>query len=347
MHVFLTQSLKNRLEKIRKEDSVVMPLFADWHVNEKDSSLVNNLVTGLHILTSEIEFDGVVNLGDNTGMLGRNEHITNENLSLFLTYLFEQLSGVTNKPLYLVNGNHDGVGTDFFKSDFWNGLTKHQYGNDKAVFGQQGSYYYVDLEKGNTRMIVLSVPSGSDTESEIPHPYWELGLAQLRWLAEIALDTDKNVILLCHVPLYDYYIGDMEKMLSVWDGNREKKAYVKDLCGWIEDADEAVRVLNAFQKHEAYENRDLGISLKQSAPEAKLVACLSGHTHEDSLWQPGETKEPYTNKLLCYQVVTKSVMPYRKEETYGFAFDVMVWTPSEGRLSFLRYGDGQDRTIQF
>lgn len=345
MHQLLTNKIKEKIEKIRKEDSVVMPLFTDWHINSKDSSLVKELLTGLRMLASEIEIDGVIDLGDNTGMLGRNEHITNEALSEFLTDLLSRLHDATNQPLYLVNGNHDGIGTDFFKADFWNQLTKHRYGNDKAVYGNDGSYYYVDLEKADTRMIVLSVPSGSDIESEIPHPHWKLGTEQIRWLADTALDTDKNVLLLCHVPLYDYYIGDMEKMLSVWDGEQEKRAYIKDLCGWIEDADEAVKVLNSFHRHEKYENTESGIYLKQSPPSARLIACLSGHTHADSLWQPGESEEPFSNDLLCHQVVIKSVMPYRKEETYGFAFDVMVWTPSDETLSFLRYGDGQDRTI--
>jgi len=327
MHQMIMASVKQKINEIRKEDSLVMPIFTDWHVTSCEDSAVKNLLEALFCL-KEINPNGVIDLGDNLAMLGRNEHIANKEISSLLTDLFQKAFQTCESPIYFANGNHDGIGTDFFKADFWNEIVKNRYGNEAAQYGEEGSYYYVDFDESNTRLVFLSVPCDSDIEAKMPHPCWKFGEKQIRWLAEKALDTDKNVILISHVPFYYYYVGDAEKTLEVWNGNCTAKAYVKDLCGWIDDIEDVISILNAFQHQ-----------------NGKLIAVLSGHTHVDSLWAPGESKDEYTNSLPCYQVVTRSVKPYGEEGEFRVALDLMVWTPSEGTLDLIRFGDGEDRKI--
>ena len=197
------------------------------------------------------------------------------------------------------------------------------------MFDAQGSYYYVDFDKADTRIVALSVPSDSDIEAEYPTPVWGFGKAQLAWLERTALATDKHVILLIHVPFYDEYRGDMAATLPVFTGEREAVSYISALCGWIDDVEEAAAIVNRFAER-----------------TGKLVGCFSGHTHADSLRGGLEELDGYKNPLICPQVVTRSFWRAKHgADECPFAMDVLVWTASERRLELVRIGDGEDRRI--
>ena len=86
-------------------------------------------------------------------MLGRNIHISNSDLKVVMEEILGSIYEVINTPLLLTNGNHDAIGTDFFKSDFWNRVVKNKFGNRDAVYDVAGSYYYVDYDKADTRLV--------------------------------------------------------------------------------------------------------------------------------------------------------------------------------------------------
>ena len=180
-------------------------------------------------------------------------------------------------------------------------------------------------------LFVLSLPYDSDIENEMPTPLWGFGKEQLNWLRQTALATNKNVIILSHVPFYYKYTGDKEATLDVWTGSEAKVSYISALCGEIEDIDEATEIIEQYN----------------ARPDTKLVACLSGHTHTDSLWAPYEEKNEVKNPLPCYQIVTTSTCP-RKDAgaEFGISMDIAVWTPSSGELNMIRIGDGEDRQIK-
>jgi len=320
-----------KVEAIRTKKSLVFPIFTDLHTYEVSHEYVKKLTFSLKEITGKISCDAVIDLGDNLGMLGREIHITNDDLKKRLQEIFEAVQGATNCPTIHVNGNHDAIGTDFFKPNFWNSIVKGAYGNDMAVYAEEGSYYYMDYEKANTRLVVLSLPYESDIESEMPTPLWGFGEKQIAWLKETALNTKKNVIILSHVPFYYEYIGDMESTLGVWDGEHAKLSYISALCGWIEDRSEAMEVINAFD----------------SLPDTRLAVCLSGHMHDDSLWMPGEEKNGRENPLPCKQIVTAAAccpVP-GMDRSYGISIDIAVWNPDEGMIHMVRVGDGEDRSV--
>lgn len=322
-------SVAEKINKIRKADSLVFPIFTDLHAMAKDEK-VELLCETLGTITKAVQCDAVINLGDNLGMLGRIQHISNENINALLTDIFSDLYDAVKCPILFANGNHDGIGTDFFEADFWNEMVKNKYGNTNAVYDDEGSYYYVDYEKANTRLVVLSVPSGSDFEAESPTPVWAFGEKQLEWLKNKALNVCGNVIIVMHVPFFYHHYGDEERIFEVWDGKRVRTTYMPALCGTISDREEALEVINAFSNQEG--NR--------------LVACFSGHTHIDELWQPHEQRDRHKNGLPCPQIVTAGTyIPANLHEKYGISVDIAVWTPSENSLEFFRIGDGEDRKV--
>ena len=320
---------KRKINDLRKEETLVFPLFSDLHTDGKGHEFANRLNFALKSITEEIECDGIINLGDNFSMLGRRIHITNDELKKKFEELFSDIYSSTKLPVINVNGNHDAIGTDFFKSDFWNDIVKEKYGNKNAVYGDEGSYYYVDFEKSNTRFVILSLPYDSDIESQMPTPLWRFGKSQLEWLKNIALDTKNNVIILSHVPFFYKYMGDKQETMKVWDGKNEKLSYIFSLCGEIEDIDEASKIINDFA----------------NLPETKLVAVLSGHIHEDDMWLPFEQRGKHKNPLSCKQIVTRGTcIGVRQEPQTGISVDVLIYTPKE-EVNFVRIGDGADRNL--
>lgn len=319
---------EKRVNEVRREDSLVFPVFTDLHTIELNHETAQRLIEALRLTVSKIPSNAVINLGDTFNMLGRMIQIDNDELKARFEELYSAICESTDLPLINVNGNHDAIGTDFFKPDFWNSIVKGKYGNTSAVYSDEGSYYYLDI--ADTRLVVVSLPCDSDLYAENPTPLWRFGDKQLLWLKSTALDTDKSVIVLSHVPFYsNKYYGNPETKLQVWNGSEIKESYVSALCGWIDDIEEASAIFNDF------------------AQKGRLVACLSGHTHSDSLWRPFESKEKngntYTNPLCCYQAVTAATIwnPYNE-----FVMDVAVWTPSENTLSLVRVGAGEDREIK-
>ena len=319
-----------KINKLRCEDTLVFPIITDLHTDDSEGEYMQILIPALEIIGESFQYDALINLGDNFKMLGRNIHISNEELKARFERVFTAIYNAAQHPVINLNGNHDAPGTDFFKPDFWNDITKGKYGNTMAVYGDEGCYYYIDYGKANTRLVMLSLPYDSDVESEMPEPLWAFGEKQLVWLKETALDTNKDVIILSHVPFYYKFMGDKEATLDVWTGTCPKVSYISALCGWIDDIDKAIEIIDE------YNNR----------PDTRLVACLSGHMHTDSLWLPYEENNGRKNPLPCKQVVTTATcFTEGVELEYGISIDVAVWTPSKGELNMLRIGDGDDRSI--
>ena len=325
------ENIRKKLLEISREDTLVFPLFTDLHTADSQCEQTKKFLKALESLLSLVKCNGVINLGDNFSMLGREIQISNDELKKRIENLLDKIYETACVPVINVHGNHDAIGTDFFKSDFWNDCTKGKYGIENAVYGK-GSYYYVDWKDSDTRFVILSVPCDSDLDGENPTPLWKFGKKQIEWVKSKALATDRRVILLCHSPLYYEYRGEYgDKMYEVWNGKEVCETHVSNLCGWIEDVEDMTSVIEDF---------------KINNP-GKLVACFSGHTHEDSLRMPHEEKDGFKNPLPCVQVVTCGV--HRNEyagEKDGFCMDVLVWTSSENALTLLRLGDGKDREIE-
>lgn len=319
---------KEKITKLRKADSLVFPLFSDLHTDGPEHEYTKKLISVLEIISENIKCDAVINLGDNLSMLGRRIFITNDELENRLRAILDAVHKAAKVPVINVNGNHDGIGSDFFKPDFWNNIVKGNFGNTSSVYDETGSWYYMDYEKSSTRIVVLSLPYDSDIERDMPAPLWKFGERQLDWLESTALNTEYNVLILSHVPFGYKYDGDREETLGVWDGQSKKLSYIWELCGEIADVERATSIINEFNRKN----------------DKKLVAVLSGHQHKDFVWLPAEEKDGFLNPLPCRQIVTKSVCINCDENSKtGVSIDVVVFTPSENKLDFIRIGDGEDR----
>ena len=346
-----------RIRELRKADSLVFALFTDPHAHTLAEEGITDLFDAMEALAKMTAPDGVIALGDNLAVvLGRNNYAKNDEIAGLLSGIFDKTASIWDCPLYPVNGNHDGVGTDFFTPAFWYAVTGKDYDRATAHRDGESAYYYVDFP--GLRMICLSLPSDSDLTAVYPTPCWEYGRAQLKWLAHTALACDCPVLLAMHVPFFYEYCGDREKLLGTFNGERAAESTIASLCGWIGDRDVARGIFDAFRSHTAYDNDAWDIHMAPSGKNACLIAALSGHMHNDSFWLPGETRNTGdvesggVNALPCAQFVVPSANPQvnpdlRGRETVPVTMDIAVVTPSDGTITLVRFGDGADRAWNY
>ena len=319
------EKIKNKIDSLDRSELLIFPLFSDLHVDSKDDENAKKLASALNAVCRELQPDFVINLGDNLSMRGRRDHILNDQFTSLLLGICDFLKENINCPLYLINGNHDGAGTDFFKPDLWNKLDIDGYADNFLTREKEKCYYYVDIPNKKTRLVFLSLPSDSDTEKEMPAPIWAFGENQLEWLKKDALNTENNVLLFTHVPFFSGYKGDMEKTIDAWTGTEVKKAYVFELSGRIDDLKEVTDIIN----------------------EKNVAACFSGHLHKDCLFSPFETQADRTNPINCHQLVTKNPFPFPwQEDKYDIAFDLVLWNFIKKEITVLRFGDGDDKHLK-
>ena len=114
-----------KINGLNAEDSLIFPIFTDLHTTDVDHEYMDKLIPVLKLITDKLEYDAVINLGDNFGMLGRDIHITNDELKTRFERVFSAVYDAVRHPVINVNGNHDAPGTDFFQTRF---LEQHSKG---------------------------------------------------------------------------------------------------------------------------------------------------------------------------------------------------------------------------
>ncbi|MBQ3546885.1 MAG: metallophosphoesterase [Clostridia bacterium] len=321
------ERVRAEVRSIVKTNSLVFVMYSDLHSYGIETESTAKFVDCLGNLCNTVNPTAVVNLGDNFAMLGREKHIETTVLADKYGALLGTVKDKINCPLLLMNGNHDALGTDFFKPQFWFNIVNGKYDDGLANRIDGKGYYYVDFDDAKTRLVFMSVPSDSDLYAEHPTPFWKFGEAQLKWLDEIALNTDYKVLLFSHVPFFYKYTGDMESKLSVWNGEYEAKSYISALCGWIDDAEDAAKIVKA---------------------KGNVLACFSGHVHIDFLREPYEVQGEHINYLPCRQVVIRNAVGHSRdgsENVFEMAIDIMVYDPIDNKIEIVRFGDGKNRKV--
>ncbi len=324
------------------KNKLTLAIFTDPHLNTPQDAPFLAMVEKMKEICADGAVDAVVALGDNLNMLGRMRHASNDEIESLLRDIVSTVADETGLPVFAINGNHDGIGTDFFDVPLWNRAIGNRFGGGLDIHDQDSVYYFVDYPDKKLRLVFLSMPYGSDVEAEYPTPLWAFGKEQLLWLANTALavPVGYDVLLVHHVPVYyECERRPDEQLLHVFNGTTGAQSYISALCGWIEDREELVAILEAFDKKYNGDLPCLGISVDYTQA-GKLIASVSGHMHEDDILMPGEMWQNCPNPLPCPQVVIARSITGKEA---GYAFDLL--TVSEEGLQLHRIGDGEDRTV--
>lgn len=251
-------------------------------------------------------FDAIVHLGDVTdGMVSRK--ICRDYTNRVIGDLLSN-----NVPVFFCIGNHD---TNYFKKN----PEALSYGEQYALYlrrldknvklGGQQLYYYVDYKHIKLRCLFLYT---FDHREQIRYGF---DLTQVEWVRRTLKDTPEGykIIVFGHdAPLarLDYWANE------------------------IRNGEELVRVLEEYHRQEGN----------------CVMAYVHGHTHADFVYRERSFPIISVGCSKCEYFPDKkpegSVRQERKPDSLTQElWDIMVITPQENRLDFIRFGAGEDRTV--
>ena len=192
---------KNRIQEIQaaQKDSVCFGIQTDSHYY---TGLNENVGKNLSELSRLVSLDFIANLGDIIQGYDTTRFDTHEYMRKSMTDIVSKYINGTTCPVLFALGNHDSnymyakkTGTEEFSfGELFGRLIKPVYNTAPNVFMGNGAlYYYVDMLA--VRVIVLNTTDGA-----VPHGF-DVSSAQIAWFTSKALNTDKPVIVMSHVPL--------------------------------------------------------------------------------------------------------------------------------------------------
>lgn len=195
----LPTNWKNKVNDIKKIQEKAFTIFlqTDTHFNLVGNSNISaEYEYPMKVLSNYIYNDVNVNLGDIARGYVQDEPI--EVVQKELTETIQRYIKCSNTPLLLARGNHDNgiLSTDGPMTDdvLYAYLTKAVKKTTSIVEGGD-FYYYKDF--GNIRIIVLDT---EDAEIKGINNH-AISTTQLNWFNNVALNTDKSLIIMSHCPL--------------------------------------------------------------------------------------------------------------------------------------------------
>ena len=207
-----------------------------YYIGYGDTSAYN-----FKLLTNYVGFDFVTNLGDVIRGYADETIDSDVNMRKAMTDIMHRYVTGISCPLMIAMGNHDTnvmwanafAGTPFTFAEVWGRIFRPSFNTNVKAVTQTGlMYYYTDYD--DVRVIVLNTQDGANQG-------FGIGSEQLAWFTNTALNTDKWVLVMSHVPLVDGWSVSSNYVSSYAD---------------------IVTALQAFKTN-----------------GGKVIGCMSGHTH--------------------------------------------------------------------
>lgn len=192
---------KKRIQEIQtaQKDNICFGIQTDSHYY---TGLNDNVGKNLSELSQIVPFDFIANLGDIIQGYDTTRFDTHDYMRKSMTDIVSKYTNGTACPVLFALGNHDSnvmyankTNTDEFGFDeLFGRLIKPVYNTAPNVSMVNGKHYYF-LDVLSARIIVLNTCDG-----KTPHSFG-VSHGQITWFTDKALNTDKPVIVMSHVPL--------------------------------------------------------------------------------------------------------------------------------------------------
>lgn len=177
----------------------------DTHFSKtnEDESIFSNGVENLVDLTNTVSFDYICNLGDIIQGYKNDSIATTRN---DLTYVVSKYKN-SKCPALLTIGNHDCnsqsiVSSEIITNDeLYARVIKATATTTDIVQNNESIYYYKDFE--NFRVIMLNSQDGANSS------FYNFSESQIDWFKNVALKTNKDIIVMCHAGLIPQISDDV------------------------------------------------------------------------------------------------------------------------------------------
>ena len=331
----------NRIVSNQNANTITFSWITDVHTEESDKKCVTLGYNYLKRVADNISLDFMINGGDNIlGHKGKQAELSNHRK------LAEKLAPY--KPFYLI-GNHDtnvgetplSMSTVIHPRELYN-----IYGRkfkDEVVWGnKEQMYYYKDIEEKNIRMIFLNTSDYIYEDDGTGHSKLggSMGVRQeqVRWFGEVALNTDKEVIVFTHIPL----LTSAEGIIGTGETLPRNMIAFK---GLLEAFKNGTRYKYSYTDPatllQPYFNCSVDVDFATKG-QGKVICVISGHVHLDQVVEQNGIKHITT--LDEYNDKWHDLSPDRIPFTNtGFAFDIVNLNTTKRIITFYRFGAGEDR----
>ena len=221
----------------------------------------------------------------------------------------------SNSRVYMVNGNHDGIGGGKPTTNNYNSVMSHN--EDYVVRENDNPYFYVDHKKIKVRGIYLS----TNTQIGDNH-YWGMETTQISWLKSVLEKTpsDYSIILYSHIGIFS------EQFMT---GKSDVQALLNSFHNHTGDyVNRTGKCIAWFCGHEHF---DWICPTSQSGVDFPVIVTTASHL---AGWNPPDGQYPGASA------------PTRNDGTVTQdAWDTIIYRPDENRLYLVRFGAGEDREI--
>lgn len=289
-------------------------------------------------VTKDLSLEANWNLGDSVR--------TTPNGKLNTPALISAFKYVPAKDWVYCEGNHDRniVEPVLSKKAFNNIVNRVHRHDSNFVYGDSGSYFYVNYPNNKIRVIVLDcydVSEKHDNDYNFKAGYRQ---NQLEWLVNTALQVndDWEVVVLTHqIPVY----GFPENMTVV-------------------NSDKLIQILESFvngtsvhvtAEDTVFNDGTFTLNLQTNfTKKGTIIAVLAGHNHVDHQTKINGINYVTTAcgyiDIVLYHSQNGAPAKYGQRDLYaysGICFDVLIFRKSERKLLFKRFGFGKDREINY
>ena len=289
---------------------LTMPIFTDLHHDAKyTNDPTIDMFANIKKLISYLHCDALCNLGD--AIDGQNQ--TKLQAETALGEVINKMYSITDRS-HNLEGNHDSnvqstweqyggiTGAKLTLPELYDALNKGSE-NEVHDFTTRLTNYYMDFDQYNLRVICLGVNYVTFTEDT------------KTWLENVALDTDKPVIVLAHCPTR-----------AEWGYNND----VQNGVAYVEAP------LKAFVQN-----------------GGKVIVYIHGHTHGDKISTADDL--PFAEVSIgCAKYETLSSgttgATYQARNANNYTkilFDLVCIDQTNEEVHFIRYGAGSDRYISY
>lgn len=219
---FINESWKERWDSLDEisESDFNFAVQSDTHFSVVTSN--KNDANNLKALSHFVPLKFIANFGDYIrgyfmGEAGKADNTPELTMQSLKEITRRYLDGASC-PVLITFGNHDtnqlwcknygSADQQLTQSDHREQvISKLQAHNGSAmVTDGESNYYYVDFPDDGIRIIMLNTTDGC-YESKFDSPS-QISLRQAEWFEKVALNTDMNVLVACHVPLIKEFPGN-------------------------------------------------------------------------------------------------------------------------------------------
>lgn len=324
--------------------------FSDMHIIHGANNYAHNVGKLARYLMDKCDIPLAIFLGDWVNGTGES---TKELALDDVRVAKEILAPISSEELCTITGNHDlwfdGNTHTVSMEERYNAICRHNTKDFRKVFGESGSYYYVDNVPQKTRFIFLDGNWSEFTVDESGTPSYSAfaqggyGQEQLQFLADsLKVENGWSVCIFTHVPpIAEYrppattpdYFRDADILIGIINAYADKTTYSGEYNGTD---------YNGY----VHDWAKVSISVDYAAYNGELIAMFTGHRHLD---------EVFTEPLKC-PIVTVTTCGGQKlkdgyDRTYGTdtetSLDVVTINKKTRMIYCTRVGAGADREINY